>query len=153
MLGKNLVTSLAILITLTAPVQGVAQECRYIPREEGSEQMLDRHIMVNGEVFFYLPVEEAKDLQKKAEDYPLVVRENKLLKKENETLESITAVQGSTITRLEGESEFTHEFVQNAWKPPQKAWYENEEVTFIAGIVFASVMYMGWSYADNKFEK
>lgn len=149
MRGKNLVISLITIVALLAPIQAAAQECRYLPEDEGGKH----HIIIDGEVYFYLPLEKSKELQKKAEDYPLVVKKNKLLEEEVTTLKDIKDVQGSTIERLEGESEFTHEFVKNAWKQPQTTpWYKSNEVSFITGVVFAAGMYALWAYADNELK-
>lgn len=144
--GKTLAFSLMVIISLLAPLPGAAQECKFIPDDEGGE----RHIIIDGETYFYLPLDKSRELQKKVEKYDLLQQENHSLQKRIEVQSKIIAIQMGSMDRLEEENEFTHEFIDRTLEPPEVNWYEEPEVNFLLGVAVTTGMFFLWSSASSK---
>jgi len=140
-----LVSSIAIALCVLASVQGAAQECKFIPEDEGGKN----HIIIDDEVYFYTTLEKSKELQKRYRKYPLVVEENEALEKKALILNGIVDIQADTIVRQGDEIEFAHEMFKRKPEPVEE-WYENPDVTFVMGAGFTAASFFFWKWAEGR---
>lgn len=134
-LGRILVISVFFyFLTLFATNIVFAQDCQYISGEQG-----DRYIKIDGEIYFYLPLDKSRKLQADIQELHLVKNENNLLEQKLELKDKIIDSKEETVKVVRDELKFqrgfNEEYVEKKREQAKTHFWETSEFGFGVGAV------------------